>query len=277
MKLSEKIKTEDKWKLEGDSSKIWEEMANCIRKSAREVLGVSREGSMRIKGAWWWSEEVKGKVKAKQEKYKVLMESRTEDEVEFNKVQYKTAKKEAKRAVAVAKSNAYERLYQRLNSKEGENEVFRLARAREGRTRDLSSVRCIKDEDGRVLVEDAEVRERWKGYFCKLFNREGLDVSQHSEHLARDEQQNFRPENPITREEVKEALRKMKSGKAVGPDSIPVEVWKSLGEEGVTWLTNFFNVIFKTVKMPQEWRHSTLIPLYKNKGCLLYTSDAADE
>jgi len=32
----------------------------------------------------------------------------------------------------------------------------------------------------------------------------------------------------------------MKSGKAVGPDSIPVEVWKSLGEEGVAWLTGFF-------------------------------------
>ena len=79
--------------------------------------------------------------------------------------------------MAVAKSNAYERLYQRLNSKEGENEVFRLARAKEGRTRDLGSVRCIKDEDGRVLVEDAEVRERWKSYFCKLFNGEGLDVS----------------------------------------------------------------------------------------------------
>ena len=53
---------------------------------------------MRIKGAWWWSEEVKGKVKAKQEKYKALIESRTGDEVEFNKAQYKTAKKEAKRA-----------------------------------------------------------------------------------------------------------------------------------------------------------------------------------
>jgi len=44
----------------------------------------------------------------------------------------------------------------------------------------------------------------------------------------------------------------MKSGKAVGPDSIPVEVWKSLGEDEVAWLTDFFNVIFKTEKMPQE-------------------------
>jgi len=64
-----------------------------------------------MKGAWWWSEEVKGKVKVKQEKFKTLMESRTEEEVEFNKVQYKTAKKEAKKSVAVAKNNAYERLY----------------------------------------------------------------------------------------------------------------------------------------------------------------------
>jgi len=36
---------------------------------------------------------VKGKVKANQEKFKALMESRTEEEVEFNKVLYKTAKK----------------------------------------------------------------------------------------------------------------------------------------------------------------------------------------
>ena len=43
---------------------FWEGMANCIRRSAREVLGVSREGSDRMKGAWWWSEDVKRKVKA---------------------------------------------------------------------------------------------------------------------------------------------------------------------------------------------------------------------
>ena len=53
VKLSEKIKSESKWNLDGDSSKIWEDMANCIWRSAREVLGVSREdGGMRMQGAW---------------------------------------------------------------------------------------------------------------------------------------------------------------------------------------------------------------------------------
>ena len=66
VKLAEKIKSEGKWKLDGDSSRIWEDMADCIRRSAREILGVSRVGSGRMQGAWWWSEEVKGKVKAKQ-------------------------------------------------------------------------------------------------------------------------------------------------------------------------------------------------------------------
>jgi len=52
IKLSEKIKSEGRGKLGGDSSRIWEEMTDCIRRSAKEVLGVSREGSGRMKGAW---------------------------------------------------------------------------------------------------------------------------------------------------------------------------------------------------------------------------------
>jgi len=89
IKFSKKIKIEGKWKLEGDSSKIWEEMADCIRRSAREVLGVSNEGSGKMKGAWWWSEEVKGKVEEKQEKYKALVGSRTDEEREINRIQYR--------------------------------------------------------------------------------------------------------------------------------------------------------------------------------------------
>ena len=38
-----------------------------------------------------------------------------------------------------------------------------------------------------------------------------------------------------------------------------------MGEEGFEWLTNFFNVIFKTIEMANEWRHSTIISLYKHK------------
>ena len=55
--------------------------------------------------------------------------------------------------------------------------------------------------------------------------------------------------------------------KAMGPDEIPIEVWKCLGDVGVCWLTNIFNKILSAInKMPSKWRRSTLIPIYKNKG-----------
>ena len=41
--------------------------------------------------------------------------------------------------------------------------------------------------------------------------------------------------------EVKNVLRRMKKGKAVGPDELPVEVWKCMGEMGIEFLTKLFN------------------------------------
>jgi hypothetical protein len=65
---------------------------------------------------------------------------------------------------------------------------------------------------------------------------------------------------------VKEALKKMKIGKALGSDDIPIEVWRFLGDIAIVWLTKLFNIIFRSNKMSDEWRKSILIPIFKNKG-----------
>ena len=95
-----------------------------------------------------------------------------DEEKDICRVRYKAAKKVAKKAVAVAQSRAFDRLYQKLETKEGEKEVFKLVRARKRRTRDLGVVRCIKDENRRVLCEDAGIKQRWQRYFSKLLNGE---------------------------------------------------------------------------------------------------------
>ncbi|GKC34288.1 hypothetical protein Tco_1046672 [Tanacetum coccineum] len=70
----------------------------------------------------------------------------------------------------------------------------------------------------------------------------------------------------ISQAEVRTALRKMGRNKAVGLDQIPIESWRSLGDEGIFWLTSLFNKIFTSAKMPEEWRLSEVIPIFKNKG-----------
>ncbi|XP_037779122.1 uncharacterized protein LOC119575543 [Penaeus monodon] len=61
------------------------------------------------------------------------------------------------------------------------------------------------------------------------------------------------------------ALPKIKNGKATGLDDIPVEVWKALGE-GVDILHGLMKEIQERKAIPEKWRESTLIPIFKEKG-----------
>lgn len=77
--------------------------------------------------------------------------------------------------------------------------------------------------------------------------------------------QNFRTCHNITKDEIVEAWRKMGAGKILGPDCIPLEIWKCLHEEGLNWLARLFNAIFRATKMLEEWRINTTILVYENK------------
>ncbi|KAM3395257.1 hypothetical protein P3S68_004262 [Capsicum galapagoense] len=254
------------WECMGDVDSMWDRAARCIRENASEVLGVSRGRAWHHRGDWWWNEEVEKKVGTKKEACAKLVESKDEEEKQVNRKEYKLSRKEAKSAVTAAKTAAFESLYVGLQGKGGEKKLFRLAKARERKGRDLDQVRCIKGEDGRVLVKDRHIKNRWQSYFHRLLNDEGnraivLGELEHSE-----ECRDFSYCRRFKVEEVREAVRRMRRGRAMGPDEIPVEFWKFVGEAGVRWLTGLFNEIFKTAKMPEAWRWSTMIPLYKNKG-----------
>ena len=84
----------------------------------------------------------------------------------------KKAKKEAKKVVSSAKFKAYDDPYYRLGTREGERGIFKLAKIRERKSRDLDHVKCIKSNDQKVLVKDNDIKERWMKYFGKLLNED---------------------------------------------------------------------------------------------------------
>ena len=145
------------------------------------------------------------KVRAKQEAYNALVSNGANKEKKVNKVSYNMLKREAKKAVLIMKNNAYKRLHERLESKERKTKVFKLARARERRNKDLGKVRYIKDENGSVLFMKAEIKERWQMYFPKLLNDKVLEDYWSREWESSERQLDHQLCQPISKDEVKEA------------------------------------------------------------------------
>ena len=146
----------------------WDKTAEMLRKTAETVLGVTFGKQKGDKETWWWSEEVQKSIKEKKEAKKAWDKTKNEN----TKKVYKEKKSKAKKAVAMAKGHVYDDLYARLETKEGEKELYRLARQRNRAGKDVQHVRVIKDENGNVMVNSEAVLKRWKKYFEKLMNEE---------------------------------------------------------------------------------------------------------
>ena len=252
----EKFREEARQALEGRLER-WTTVAEVVREVGRKVLGVSTGRLKADKEAWWWNTEVQESIQMKKSAKKNWDIRRTEE----SKAVYKENSRKAKRAVANAKEKAYEKLYETLESKEGEKDLYRLARQRNRASKDVQQVRTVKGVDGQVLTSADDVLSRWREYFEGLLNEENERERRTGSVKAVDKEV-----HEITKGEVRVAMRRMKSGKAVGPDNIPVEAWKCLGEVAVDFLTKLFNNILKSGRMPDEWRKSILVPIFKNKG-----------
>ncbi|GMP48558.1 hypothetical protein CsSME_00015871 [Camellia sinensis var. sinensis] len=116
---------------------MWNLMTNCMRRISRKVLGELKGQGPNFRKTWWWKEEVQVVIKTKKESFKKWQNDRTEE----NLKRYRLTNKEAKKVVRETKLKAYDDLYTRLDSKEGEKRIYKLAKIRERKTRNFNLVK----------------------------------------------------------------------------------------------------------------------------------------
>ena len=65
---------------------------------------------------------------------------------------------------------------------------------------------------------------------------------------------------------MKDAIKHMKLGRAAGVSGVAVEHIAASGMVGVEVITEICNRVLDGICIPDDWRYSVLVPLYKGKG-----------
>nr|GEU97907.1 hypothetical protein [Tanacetum cinerariifolium] len=183
-----------------NADQMWNTLELVMKDTEKDSLGVaSARTHLTHRESWWFCEEVQTKVATKQFRFKELLSCSegNQEDIDRAKERYKAAKREANLAAAKVKDKAYEDLYKNSDSREGVNDIYKIAKARGRRIRDIGNVKYIKDEGGRTIRRPKGSEEvgcssppmHFDCYYLRINHRE-----------------------------VRAALPKMGRNKAVGPD-----------------------------------------------------------
>ena len=123
--------------------------------------------------------------------------------------------------------------------------------------RTCSATGCLKSKEGNIILEKGKILERWSEYIEELYNDDRYERK-----IIKD---NFGGPT-ILKDEIRSAIKQMKTGKALGPDEIATETIEAVEEFGVDILYDLLNEIYNTGIIPEDMFKSIFIALPKKPG-----------
>jgi len=192
----------------------WNAIKEVWQKATEQVCGWIK-GPPRHSETRLWNDEVAKAIEEKRRCYKLWHKTKTASD----RNKYKEARRNARRSVALAQEKTRQELVSELESTARKKNVYRVAKQMSKSRQDVVGVNCVKDANGKVLVENDQVKEEWRKYMEKLLKEENTwDNGTTCENVEG-------PCELIRRDEISKTLRMMKKGKAAGPTGIESEMF----------------------------------------------------
>lgn len=191
-----------------------------------------------------------------------MMKKRREVKLKNLKL-YRTIDKNIRKKCRMAKESWLNDKCKEIEEYQNKHDSFNVHRKVKevvGNTR-KNTVGNISDEQGNIVFAIEDKLKIWQSYIQNTFRDDQRPELSNIEILEGPE---------ITFAEVKRAIDLAKNRKAVGPDEVPIEILKLLDNNNIALLTNFFNSVYNTGQMPDDWLMSTFVTLPKKpnaKSC----------
>jgi hypothetical protein len=132
-----------------------------------------------------------------------------------------------KHVVKAAKTKSWEEFGEFMEEYSRDNQALFYKILKNMRRGKDCPLKYIKDKEGKLLIGEKEIMNRWRKYFQELLECEEKEQAETEVHQNTEETRLV-----ISLEELKTAIRKMKLGKAAGHNQITPEMVKYIGLEG---------------------------------------------
>ena len=248
--VSEEMSIEDKWN----------QIKSATISTCNEILGPKKS-----KHKEWISNNTIREIEDRRVKKSQVLNSRTREEKKRATDEYAQANDRVKKSAKKDKNEYFEGLAEGAEEAASHGDSQTLFATIKTLSGNFGKPEIpVKDKNGNALVGEDKQLERWMQHFRELLNRdppeESLDIEEATEDL---------PINcePPTKEEIERAIKQQKSGKASGPDEIPVEALKADLIGSTNMLYDLFQDIWKEEAIPEEWKEGYIIKIPK-KGDL---------
>ena len=253
------------WVESGSAQVKWDTLKSAMSEVGKRVLGQAK----RREADWFRENEdvLKPLFEERSRRYTQWLSSGKErDRKKFAKV-----RRDARKAMREVKNKWFQRKAVEASAgKNGGKVVWKCIRDIQRSRRGMVPVRVttVRDEHGNSCVTPDAQSQRWKRHFTKVLNIESVFSDSEVECVK---QRPVREEmaEPPCEEELLEAVRRMKSGKAAGESGILPEMMRAMccDEEFVGKLLQLIGDVWAECRVPADWRDAVLIPIPK-KGDL---------
>ena len=208
----------------------------------------------------WINSNVKRNIRQRKRLYKKAKRTNTVNRWE----QFKHKRNEVNTLIRTAKSQYNVKLaYNLKNNDINSKKWYKLTSELLTQKTDQTSIPFL-EVDNKIVENDIDKAEALNTYFCKQSRIDDSAAALPDLVLP---DYAFLDEIYITDEDVREAIIRLNSNKAPGPDLISPRLFKEGMQQLVPQLRRLFNLSLRLKKFPEPWKKSNLTAIHK-KGSL---------
>ena len=240
---------------EADVDNHWEQLRDAAKGAARATIGIAK----RRRSKPWYDDDC---VQAVAERHEARLNALNRPGDQVLADEYTALQRSTRNLLRAKKRRFVTRLMEELEQegrmRNKRNFFRRLKSLRRGFRPNRQILRAA---NGDLISDPNRILEEWKTYFEDLLNGPIPDDPLLPPGGVQDDVQPDVP--PVTLEEVKASVNRLRKRKACGADDIPAELWSCGGDAACEALHRLISKIWEAERIPDQWKEALIIPAHK--------------